>query len=287
MLNRLRTEPGVETLMASLALVRWETRRGLGVGRRCRVLPIIHVAGLARCRKSQELPDSGALVTLVALHHGVRAQQRKSVEVLLDRLIRDIPTRHGVALGAIGSHLTAMNVGVAVRAVFADIRKDRFDVALRAGNFFVHAAKGISRGVVVEFRNGANRNPAGAGVAVLARNGKRAVRVPCGLLLRIRRADEGKCEDKEHQPRAYLEHSEHHCAPQKAAIRLEHLRDIGRSNWASPPKSSRPWSLQPRIGLVPPQLSGYSKEIDFQSKKVIRHEVRDASYAKLVAHVKF
>jgi len=125
----------------------------------------------------------------------MRAKQRESVEVLLDRLIRDIPTGDGVALGAVGPHLTPMNVGVAVRAIFPDISEDRLDVALRAGNFFVHAAKGISRGVVVELRNGANRNPTGAGVAVLARNCQRAVRAPCRLLLRIRRADEGQCKN--------------------------------------------------------------------------------------------
>jgi hypothetical protein len=160
MLNRLRTEPGVETLMASLALVRWETRRGLGMRGSCRVLPILHVARITICRKSQEISDGSALVALVTLHHSVRAKQRESVEVLLDRLIGDIPTGDGVALGAIGPHLTAMNVGVAVRAILPDIRKDRFDVALRAGNFFVHATKRISRGVVAEFRNGAYRNPA-------------------------------------------------------------------------------------------------------------------------------
>jgi hypothetical protein len=198
MLNRPRTKPSVEALMARLALIRREIRRGESVCRRRRALPILHVAGCACCRKSQELSDSSTLVTFVALHHSVRAKQRESVEVLLDRLIRDIPTRDGVALGAIGPHLTAMNVGVAVRAIFPDIREDRLDVALRAGNFFVHAAKGISRGVVVEFRNSANRNPACICVAVLARNGKRAVRAPRGLLLRIRRADEGKCKNKEH-----------------------------------------------------------------------------------------
>src|SRR5882762_6921905 len=195
MLNRRRTKPGVEALMARLALIRREIRRGESVRGSRRVLPILHVARIAICRKSQELSDSGALVTLVALHDSVRAKQRESVEVLLDRLIRDIPTGDGVALGAIGPHLTPMNVGVAVRAIFPDISEDRLDVALRAGNFFVHAAKGISRGVVVELRNGANRNPTGAGVAVLARNCQRAVRAPCRLLLRIRRADEGQCKN--------------------------------------------------------------------------------------------
>jgi hypothetical protein len=141
------------------------------------------------------LSDRSALVTLVALHHSVRPEKRESIGVILNGLHGDVPTGDGVALGAIGPHLTAMNVGVAVRAIFPDISEDRFDVALRAGNFFVHAAKGISRGVVVELRNGADRNPACICVAVLARNRKRAVRAPCGLLLRIRRADKGQCKN--------------------------------------------------------------------------------------------
>ena len=198
MLNPPRTKPGVEALMALLALIRREIRRGETVRRSRRVLPILHVARIACCRKSQEISDGGARVTLITLHHGVRTKQRKSIEMVLDRLIRDIPTRDSVALGTVRAHLTPMNIGMAVRAVLADIGKDRLDVALRAGNFFVHAAKGISRGVVVEFRNGANRNPACACMAVLARNGKRAVRTPGGLLLRIRRADESQCKNKEH-----------------------------------------------------------------------------------------
>jgi hypothetical protein len=112
--------------------------------------------------------------------------------VLLDRLNRDVPTQDSVALGAVGAKLTAMNIGVAVRAVLADISKDRPEMALRAVDFFVHAAKGISRRVVAEFRNGANRAPACVRVTVLARNGQGAVRTPAGLPLRGRRVDAGK-----------------------------------------------------------------------------------------------
>ena len=102
MFNR-RTQPGVEARMARLALVRGEFRRGAGVCGRRRALPILHVAGGACCRKSQVLSDGCALVTLLAFHHRVRSEQRKSVEVLLDRLSRDIPTAHRVALGTIGA----------------------------------------------------------------------------------------------------------------------------------------------------------------------------------------
>jgi hypothetical protein len=129
------------------------------------------------------LSDSSAFVTLLAFHHSVRAKQRESVEVLLDRLDRDIPTEGCVALGAVGSHLATMNIGVAVRAILADVGEYRLDVAFRAVKFFVHAAKRITRGVVVEFRHAANRRPACAGVTVLTRNGKRAMRTPGRLSL--------------------------------------------------------------------------------------------------------
>ena len=122
-------------------------------------------------------------MTLLAFHHSVRTKQRKSVEVLLDRLNRDIPAAHGVALGAVDPHLTAMNIRVAIRAILADVREHRPEVACRAVKFLVHTAKRISRGVVVEFRHGANRRPACACVTVLTRNGKGAVRTPGRLSL--------------------------------------------------------------------------------------------------------
>ena len=221
MFNR-RTQPGVEARMARLALVRGEFRRGAGVCGRRRALPILHVAGGACCRKSQVLSDGCALVTLLAFHHRVRSEQRKSVEVLLDRLSRDIPTAHRVALGTIGAELTAMNISVAVRAILADISKDRPEVALRAVEFFVHAAKGISRCVVAEFRNGANRGPAGVGVAVLARNGQGAMRTLAGWPLRGRRVGKRKHQDREHGPKTELERVQNGC-PQRSNS-LRHLR---------------------------------------------------------------
>jgi hypothetical protein len=129
------------------------------------------------------LSDRSAFVTLLAFHHSVCTKQRKPVEVLLDRLNRDVPAAHRVALGAVGAHLTAMNIRVAIRAILADVREHRLEVACRAVKFFVHAAKRITRGVVVEFRHGANRNPACAGVTVLARNGKGAMRTSARLSL--------------------------------------------------------------------------------------------------------
>ena len=176
-------------------------------------LKIRRVTGHTSSRESQVLPHGGALVTLVAFHHRMRSEQRKSVEVILDGLHRHVPAAHRVALGTIGAELTAMNIGVAVRAVLADIGEDGPEVALRAVNFFVHSAKRISRGVVVEFWDRANRGPARARVTVFAGYRKGSMRTPAGLLLRIRRADENNCQQKERDPRADLERSEHLCPP--------------------------------------------------------------------------
>lgn len=96
----------------------------------------------------------------VALHNGMRAEQWKPIEVVLNRLIGNLPAQNRVALCAIGSHLRAVNVRVAIGAIFSDVRKYRLRVATRAGNFRVHSAQRVFRGVVIEFGDRANRGPA-------------------------------------------------------------------------------------------------------------------------------
>jgi len=88
-----------------------------------------------------------------------------------------------MALGAVLAELGAVNVGVTIGAVFSNVRKYRFDVAARAGYFFVHATQRVARGVVVEFWNGTNGGPAGVGVAIFAGNAERPMRTSAGLSL--------------------------------------------------------------------------------------------------------
>ena len=109
--------------------------------------------------------------------------------MILDRLHRYIPAQRSVALGAVGAHLAAVNIRVAVRAIFAYLGEDGLRVAFRAAHFFMHAAKGVARGVVIEFGDGANRGPTRTGVAVLAGNIQRAVRTAARLLLGMCLAD--------------------------------------------------------------------------------------------------
>lgn len=160
------------------------------VVRICRFLKIRQVARFARRRKSQIISGRGVLVALLALDYGVRAEQRKPVEVLLNRLNRHLPTENGVALGAICAELRAVNVGVAIGAVLSNIGENQLGVASGAGHFFVHAAQRVARGVVAEFGNGANRSPACVRVAVFAGNVEGTVRTSARLPLGIRRAAE-------------------------------------------------------------------------------------------------
>ena len=143
--------------------------------KRPRVYEILLMARVAHRREPLELTHGGALVTGVAIHGGMRAYQRKAIQMLVDLLNRDVPAFYRMALFAIGSHLPLVNVGVAVGALRTDIRENHFGVALRASHAFVQPAQGIFGGVVVEFRDGADGLPAADSVAILTRNAETTV----------------------------------------------------------------------------------------------------------------
>jgi len=124
------------------------------------VLPIFQMAGIALRGKSEKLPDRGALVAGIAWYSGMGAEKREAILVVLHALGGDIPALYGVALRAIGAHLAAMNVRVAIGAILADVGEDGFGVALHALHFFVHAAKWVFSFVVIEFGDRANGPPA-------------------------------------------------------------------------------------------------------------------------------
>lgn len=114
--------------------------------------------------------------------------------MILHLLHGDIPPLYGVTLRAIRPHLTAVNIGVAVGTIFANVREHRLNMALDAVHLFMHPAQGIVGLIVIEFRDSSYRTPTGSGMAVLARNGKGTVRVATGLFLRIGgRMDECRC----------------------------------------------------------------------------------------------
>ena len=99
---------------------------------------ILLMAGIARRRHDLELTGRTALVAGVAIDSGMGASQRESVVVLLHVLNRNLPATNCVALFAISSELALVNIGVAVLATFADIRKNHLHVAGSAGYGRVH-----------------------------------------------------------------------------------------------------------------------------------------------------
>lgn len=145
---------------------------------------ILLVAGVASRGQALELSHRSAGVALIAVNGGMRTNEREAVQVLIDLLHRNVPSLDGMALLAIRAHLALVNVGVAIRALLADVRKDRLGVALHAAHAFVHATQRILGCVVIEFRNCADRFPSADGVTVLTRNAEASVRTTrgCGRL---------------------------------------------------------------------------------------------------------
>jgi hypothetical protein len=184
----LRIQPVINGNVAGFALRREFCGDVIGIA--C-FLKICHMAGFASSGKTQVISDRSVFVALRAFHDGMRAEERKSVEVLRNRLDRYLPAENRVALGAIGAELTAVNIRVAIGTILANVGENRLHMAARAGYFFVHTAKGVTRGVMVKFGNGANRGPACARVAIFTGNVECSVRTSTGLPLSGCGYDEG------------------------------------------------------------------------------------------------
>lgn len=107
----------------------------------------------------------------------MRANQREAVLMVLDRVYRDLPTLYRVATLAVCAELTAMNVCVAIRALLTYILEDQTGMTFAAAYFFVHAAQGIPRLVMVKLGVGSNWFPTCVGVAILTRDRERAMRI--------------------------------------------------------------------------------------------------------------
>ena len=95
--------------------------------------------------------------------------------MVADLLLGSKPALHDVALCAIRAELPQMDVGMAIRAILADIGENRLGMTLRARGSFVPPSKRKLRPIVVKLRNIANWAPPGSRMAILARFHYRAV----------------------------------------------------------------------------------------------------------------
>ena len=132
------------------------------------------------------------------------SNERKAILVVLDRLHRNIPALHRVALPAVGAELTPVDVSVTVRALCAHVAEHQLYVTLHALYLLVHSPKRVGCLVMVEFRDPADWFPARKGMTVFAGDRDGTVRI-FGVLLRgstaLPQSQSLECEQEEN----YLE----------------------------------------------------------------------------------
>lgn len=163
---------------------------------------LLLVTAVARRRHRIEIAESAVLMAGVAGRCRMGSGQREPVHVLIDLLDRNFPTPHGVTVFASRAHLSAVNIGMAVRAFVSDIRKNQLGVTGRTGNPFVHAPQRELGPIVIEFRRAADRLPAVNRMAVLTGQIQRPVRAARVLRSLRRRASSRRREQEQpHQQR--------------------------------------------------------------------------------------
>ena len=170
----LRARPVVHAV--ALLALEWNLRCTV---RRVGALVVVRqVASHALRAQSFELANSRIFVAALAGRHRVGADQRESVVVLARLLDGHAPALHGMTLLAIAAELPPVNIGVTGCALFADVLEDRVDVAGRACDTFMHAQqRPFGLRIVIKFRPRPNRLPCVGGVATLAGDLQRAMRI--------------------------------------------------------------------------------------------------------------
>jgi hypothetical protein len=127
-----------------------------------------------------ELSNGSRRVTFITIHNRMRADQRKTILMLVDVMHRHCPSVEVVTQVALGTIFASMNVGVAVLALLAGICENRIDVALLTRNFRVETTQRKCRFTMVKFWLGTQWQPSLAGMAVLTRNLQRPMGISVG-----------------------------------------------------------------------------------------------------------
>jgi hypothetical protein len=143
----------------ALAAIGGEAER-LVIGR-SRLLERFHVAADAFGRQALAVETSNGshLVTRVAVDHGVRADQREPVLMLIDVVHRHLPAIDAVAQIAFGSVLAAMDVGMTVLALASDVGEHAINMAFLAEDIHVHTPQWIARLSMIKLGILADRHP--------------------------------------------------------------------------------------------------------------------------------
>jgi len=148
-------------------------------------LEIVHVTARAFGRES--LPVGRAhrpdLVARIAIHHGVRPDQREAILMFIDVVDGYLPPGVAVARVALRGVPAPMDIRVAVLALVVRLGEDQVGMTIRAADFRVQSAQRKACLAVIKLGNRSNRRPSLRRVAILARDIQLSVWA-VGLLLR-------------------------------------------------------------------------------------------------------
>lgn len=123
-----------------------------------------------------ELPDGPHFVAGVAVHHCVRADQRKTILVLVDVMDRHLPAVCVVAQLALRAVLAPMQIRMAVLAFVRSIGEFKIRVAVAACHHRMASPQGKPGFCMVEFDLVRDYLPVGRDVASNARQIQRPMR---------------------------------------------------------------------------------------------------------------
>jgi len=125
------------------------------------------------------LAGGGPTVAIVALQRCMGAEQWEAIQVAANRIHVRPPAVHSVAILASGAELTAMDIGVAVGALFANVSKNLSHMAGITRDILVQAAQRIlGFAIVIKLKGLPEGRPTRSRVAVLAGDGQRPMRIP-------------------------------------------------------------------------------------------------------------
>ena len=139
--------------------------------RRCSLfeVPSMTADAFRREPETVELSHGPHLVTRIAIHHSVCADQRKPILVLIDVVDRDLPAVGVVAQLAFSPVLPPMKVRVAVLTLVWSVGEFEVGMAVAAGDGSMATAKGESRLCMIKLDPVRNHLPIRGGVTGSAR----------------------------------------------------------------------------------------------------------------------
>jgi len=124
---------------------------------------------LRRKTEAIELANRSRFVTGIAIHHGVRANQGKTILVLINVVDRYLPAIGVVAQLALRSVLAAMQVGMAVLALVGGVRELQVGMAIATCHSGVTSAKREAGFGMIELDLALNNLPVSRGMTRGAR----------------------------------------------------------------------------------------------------------------------